>query len=269
MKRFFSPFLPVVACLLLGACAGKNESPDPQPGQTAQDALPKTFTSSLQALTKAMEYDNQGRPLKQTTTTGTYKNQYDYWEYTDASVKVGYVIPPATQQTVMYEYTLKDGLPVERQSGPRWVISDKSRYFNYRFDAERHLLGYEYEFRRQSNNALVEAMRFEYTWQDGNMVRMKRFNTQTGQLEADVSYEYDLTKLNRLFSGFYVDRPLLSVENSAIELPLTGTGVKNVLKRGYKTGGTPGKAYTYTFDAQDRITSITTPSGAYSLSLTY
>jgi YD repeat-containing protein len=258
-----------LVCLLyfcLSGCQEKSGDTSPQPAN--QDALPKTFTSTLGETTKTLQYDAQGRLIRSTVLTGTYKDQYNYYEYEAGAVRFGYGIPPSPEKTVILEYTLKDGLPVEANDGPKWVITNRYRYFNYRFDAEKRLLGYEYEYRQQSNNTLIGAVREEYTWKDGNVVRRQRFNPANNQVLQDLTYEYDLTRTNRLFSGFAIERPHFGVENPAgLYLPKCGLGVKNILVNVHTTGKPATRAYIYTFDDQNRVLSI--QDGGYTLSFSY
>ncbi len=269
-NRLISTYLIFILFLFAGStisgCREKNSNSDPQP--VSQDALPKAFTSTLGESTKSLQYDAQGRLTRSTVSTGTYKDQYEYYEYEAGAMRFGYVIPPNTEKTVITEYTLKDGLPVEANDGPKWVITNRKREFNYRFDAEKRLLGYEYEYRKQSNNELIEAVRVEYTWKDGNIVRRRRFNPTTNLVLQDLTYEYDLTHSNRLFSGFAIERPHFGVENPAgLYLPKCGLGVKNILVNVHTTGKPATRAYIYTFDEQSRVLSI--QDGSYKLSFTY
>lgn len=258
--------LSLLAGLTMSGCQEKDRGNAPQP--VSQDALPKTFTSTLGESTKSLQYDSQERLIRSTVSTGTYKDQYEYYEYEAGAMRFGYVIPPKTEKTVITEYTLKDGLPVEANDGPKWVITNRKREFNYRFDAEKRLLGYEYEYRKQSNNELIEVVRVEYTWKDGNVVRRQRFNPTTNQVLQDLTYEYDLTHPNRLFSGFAIERPHFGVENPAgLYLPKCGLGVKNILVNVHTTGKPATRPYIYTFDEQNRVLSI--QDGSYKLSFTY
>ncbi len=269
MKTVARFILPALLLYIVMSCSAEDQ-PDPDKGGSLSSP-PKTLHRTDTDNTYRLDYDNEGRLIRTTITTGNYAGQYNYWDYSSGKIEHGYVIPPATKKTAMSVYNLKDGLVIEKSQGPEWVISGSSiRNFNHTYDIDRHLTSYEMEIRKLSNNTLESHYRYDLEWKDGNMVRLISFDKLNNKAAGDITCIYDLSHLNTLSYGSQAIGIYHTPIEPLFDLQFEGKGTKNPIVSTHRTGGTPPTRprWSYTYDDKGRITSIT--QGTYgTVTLTY
>lgn len=256
MKRIM-PILLLITVGLLGSCSKENGTDDPTPTQPGtQTAYRPKLITDWAGDQFQVDYDGQGRIAKVLTVkTGSYLT-YRYETRIITRSYYSYLTKTSSDDIV---YTLNDAGQVTDYSSAISATGGKSRRTNISYDADGHVVSYETEGTNASGVRTYQY-RYELTWQNGNLIRMRQLDLLKNKaLVNDRTYEYDTNKLNTFFAEAIPNRTTFGTTDPNLNLSLLiGKGPKNVVTKDRSTADpTKFGAYTYTFDGDGRITSIT------------
>ena len=255
-------FLPLAFVVVLVLGCGKKTDPSPDSNQKAY--FPKQITGGSNNL-DVLEYDASGRVTK---INSGMNGSYFAWRYEVNKIVGSFYSGTSKKLSEDDVYSLNATGQLVEKNAPYLVTARGTfRHYNIIYDAEGHVLSYETE--TKSDGVKVSAgYRYEYTWQNGNVVRRKTFDRlQNSTLINDRTLEYDLTKTNTLFPQALPNRFHFGGSDPNLNCGLLfGKGNQNVVVKDFLTN-TPTRfiTYLYEFDAENRIKSISVSGDKFTI----
>lgn len=249
---------PTSVCLLVfftlffSACDKSNGDPEPDPSASAASYQPKTITDWTGEIF-SVEYDAQGRITK---SLDKVSGHYFAYRYEASRIVRSFYSASSNTETDNTVYVLDNNGSLKEYSF-KTTTGNTVRRFNYQYDAEGHVLGFESDS-KNAQGTVAYHFRNEFTWKDGNLVRSKQTDVLSNQLANDRTYEYDLARKNTLFPQKMSLRVTFGIlDPNFNQNIITGKGNKNLLLKDIATAN-PSKfgSYSYEFDEQGRTTAI-------------